>query len=328
MRIAKSVPFCIAATALLLAVTTHMAVGARPVPLSEVLRAFIEFDPSVIEHQVVRALRLPRALIAIFAGAALGLAGAVVQGVTRNPLADPGILGLLHGGALAVVIGIGVLGLAEPTWIPAFAAAGALASGTIVWGISRAAPGGATPMTLILSGAAVTAFLAALMMIANLLNETAFQSLRIWLTGTLSGSSLTQFYWALPWGVLGAGLSLMLARQITALAIGDDAALGLGINIAKLRLLGLLAVVLLTGAAIAVAGPLGFVGLVVPHVARMLIGADYRYIVPLSALLGALLLVVADIAARTLLAPTEISTGIILAIIGGPVFVWLVRARL
>ncbi|NIY73668.1 iron ABC transporter permease [Marivivens donghaensis] len=323
-----TISFALTAALVVLAALFHMSVGAKAVPLSEVTGAFTAFDPTVMDHQIVRALRLPRAVIAIFAGAALGMAGAMTQGITRNPLAEPGILGVLKGAAFAVFICVGFLGLVSVAWIPLVAAIGAVISGAIVFAIARAAPEGATPVTLVLCGAAILAFLSAVLMAVQLLDETTFQNLRVWASGTLTGAKLETVYWALPWGVVGAVIAVWIAPRVTAMAMGDEAALGLGIDLTKTRAWGFGAVVLLSAAAVSVAGPLEFLGLVVPHMARMIVGADYRAIVPYSALLGALVLLLADIAARTVLAPAEISTGIVLALIGAPVFVGLIRARL
>ena len=183
-------------------------------------------------------------------------------------------------------------------------------------------------MTLVLAGAAVTAFLAALTAIMLLIDETSFEALRVWLTGTLAGRPGSAGLWAAGWLAIGLVVALGAARQVTALAMGDEAATGLGVDVNKLRLAILASVVALTAAAVAIAGPMGFVGLVVPHMVRLVVGYDYRVIVPASALAGATYMLIADIAARMLLAPVEISTGLITALLGAPVFVWLVRARL
>ena len=250
-----------------------------------------------------------------------------MQGVTRNPLADPGLFGLLAGASFAVVFGT-FTGLTGPAFIPLLAALGALGAAAIVWAIASAVPGGATPMTLVLAGAAVTAFLAALTAIMLLLDENSFELLRVWLTGTLTGRPGDTGLWAGAWLALGLGLSLVSSRQVTALAMGDETATGLGVDVAKLRLAILLSVVALTAAAVALAGPMGFVGLVVPHIVRLIVGHDYRVIVPGAAVAGAIFMLLADIAARMLLAPVEISTGLITALLGAPFFIWLVRARL
>lgn len=313
---------------LAIAFAWHIAVGAKSIPLGVVFEALVAPQADVFDHIVIRDLRVPRAIFAVVVGGGLAVAGALMQGVTRNPLAEPGLLGLLTGASFAVVMAVGVFDLAAPALVPFVAALGALVAAVTVWGIATAAPGGATPLTLVLSGAAVTAFLAALISIANLLGENTFENLRVWLTGTLAGRPPEVLIWTLPWLLLGLAIALSVARQVTALSMGDDMATGLGIDVARLRVLVLVAVVALTAAAVAIAGPLGFVGLIVPHAVRLIVGHDYRVIIPFSALLGATFLLLADIAARLLLAPVEISTGLITALLGAPFFVWLVRARL
>lgn len=265
---------------LALAFGFHISVGAKTIPLRSILEAFVAYDPTVFDHVVIVDLRLPRAVFAVLVGAALSVAGALMQGVTRNPLAEPGNLGLLIGASFAVVFVVGVFDLAAPVMIPPVAAIGALGAAVAVWGIATAAPGGATPLTLVLSGAAVSAFLGALVTLASLLDEQTFEELRVWLTGSLAGRRIELMQWSLPW--LGAGLllSLGLARQVTALAMGEEAAIGLGMRVGRLKTLVLFVVVALTASAVAIAGPMGFVGLVVPHAVRLFVGHDYRLVVP------------------------------------------------
>ncbi|MBQ2260955.1 MAG: iron ABC transporter permease [Loktanella sp.] len=306
----------------------HIAVGAKSIPILTVAESLWHFDRTEFDHVVIRNLRLPRAIFAVTVGASLAVAGSLMQGVTRNPLAEPGLLGLLAGASFAVVAAVGFFGLATPGWIPVVAAAGALGGAVLVWTIAARVPGGATPLSLILSGAAVTAFLGALITLMQLMDEQTFESLRVWLTGTLAGRRMEVFVWCLPWFIGGLIIAIAVARQVTALAMGEETAIGLGVDIARLKIIVLICVVVLTAASVAVAGPLGFVGLVIPHVVRLLVGSDYRLIVPYSAGIGAAYLLVVDIAARLVLAPAEISTGIVTALLGAPFFVWLVRTRL
>jgi len=320
--------FWLSLVAVVFAVLWHISVGAKSIPISVVWEALIAPQYDVFDHLVVRDLRLPRALFAVSVGAALSVAGALMQGVTRNPLAEPSILGLMAGATFAVIIGIGWFELAGTGYIPVFAAGGALIGAIIVWTIASAAPGGATPLTLILSGAAVSGFLYAIESTAILLNEQTFQNFRVWLSGSLSGRDMETYLWALPWLVAGLAAAMFIARQITALAMGEEAAAGLGVNIFRIKCIALTAVVALTAAAVSIAGPMGFIGLVIPHIVRLFLGSDYRLIIPFSAIVGAGYTVVIDIAARTLLAPVEISTGILTTMLGAPIFIWLVRARL
>lgn len=320
-------PVLVLATGLL-AFAAHIAVGAKSIPLADVAVALLSYDSTVFDHVIIWDLRLPRAIFAVVVGASLSVAGALMQGVTRNPLAEPGILGLLIGASFTVVLAVGVFDLATTAAIPFIAAIGALGAAALVWGIAVSAPGGSTPLTLVLSGAAVTAFLGAIISMANLIDEDSFENLRVWLTGTLAGRSTDVLLWCLPWIAIGLGIAFGIARQVTALAMGDDTATGLGVQVGRLKVLVLTSVVALTAASVAIAGPMGFVGLVIPHVVRLFVGADYRLIVPYSAAIGAIYLLIVDIVARMALAPIEISTGIVTAMLGAPFFVWLVRARL
>jgi len=305
----------------------HISIGAKLVPLDVVFQALTARDATSFNHTIIWDLRLPRALIAIVVGASLSVAGALMQGVMRNPLAEPGILGLMAGASFAVVFGIGMLGLAGNAAIPLVAAGGALSAACLVYLISRWVPGGSTPLTLTLSGAVVTAFLGALTSAAFLLRETAFDSFRVWLSGSLAGRDLSMLATVGP--VLGLALlvSFGLARQITALAMGEEVAQALGVRAGWLKAQLLVCVVVLTAGSVALAGPLGFVGLVIPHTVRLFTGADYRWIVPYSAVVGAGYLLAVDVAARMLFRPAELSTGIVTALIGAPIFIYLIRQQ-
>lgn len=315
------------AGAVALAMLWHLSVGARAVPLDQVWQALVRPDPDIFDHAVVRDLRLPRALGAAAAGAMLAVAGALMQAVTRNPLAEPATLGLMAGASSTVVVAIGWLGIAGTAFVPVFAAGGAVAAALLVWTLANAVPGGARPLTLVLAGAAVTAFLEAVDGALLLLNEEVFRDLRLWMSGSLAGVDLARLAQAAPWGLAGLAIALGIARPLTALALGDETAQGLGLPVARLRLVALAAVVALTAASVAVAGLMIFVGLVIPHVVRLFAGADYARIVPMSALAGAAYLVVVDTFARIVLAPSELATGLMTALLGAPVFLWLVRTR-
>jgi iron complex transport system permease protein len=321
----SGVPVVIGLTVLLFAL--HIAVGAKPIPFSTVLEAIFARDETVFNHMIIWDLRLPRALIALTVGAALSVAGALMQGVTRNPLADPGLLGLMAGASFAVVMVSFFFGISSLAWLPWIAALGALAAALAVYLIALWAPGGPTPLTLTLSGAAISAFLGAVITIAHLLNEDSFENLRVWLSGSLAGRDLTMLYITGPWIAIGLIVACALARQVTALAMGEDLAKGLGVRTGWLKVQLLVTVVVLTACSVALAGPMGFVGLVIPHVVRLFVGSDYRWIVPYSAIVGAAYLLGVDIIARIAIPPREISTGIITAMVGAPVFVQLVRMR-
>ena len=313
--------------ALLFCFVLHVSVGAKYLPMTSVYEALIDRDPGNFHHMIIWDLRLPRALIAIAVGAALSVSGALMQGVTRNPLAEPGILGLLSGASFAVVVATHIFGPYSPIALPWIAALGALGAASIVYTVARSAPGGITPLTLTLSGAILTALMGAIISVLHLLDQDSFDNLRIWLSGSLSARRPGVLVATGPVLLLALAMAFGLARQVTALSMGDDLATGLGVPTGRLKFILLVIVVSLSACAVALAGPLVFIGLIIPHAVRMIVGSDYRWIVPYSALVGAIYLLIIDIIARVLLAPQEISTGILTAMIGAPLFIQLVRNK-
>lgn len=305
----------------------HIAIGAKPLPLGTVIEALTSFDEKVFDHVIIVNLRLPRATIAVVVGASLSLAGALMQGVTRNPLADPGLLGLTTGAAFAVVIASTVYGVTALALIPWIAMAGALGAAVLVYVIARLVPGGASPLGMTLAGAAVSAFLGAIISVVHLLDQDTFENLRVWLTGSLAGRDIELLLYVGPFMLAGLVAGVLLASRVTLLAMGDEVAQGLGVRTGPLKVQLLAIVVVLTSCSVTLAGPLGFIGLVIPHVVRLYVGSDYRWIVPYAALAGAIYLVSVDIVARIAIPPREISTGIITAMIGAPLFIHLVRRR-
>jgi iron complex transport system permease protein len=303
-----------------------IAVGAKAIPLGAVWDAM--FHPTGSENDiVVRSLRIPRTVLGVMAGAALGLAGALIQGHTRNPLADPGLLGINAGAALFVVTGIYVFGVTSLFGYVWFAFAGALVAGVVVFVLGSVGRGGPTPVTLALAGAAVSALLAALTSSVILIDVQTLEAYRFWAVGSLAGRDVAvagQVQWFL---LVGALLGLAGAPALNALALGDDVARSLGHSVLRTRVVGIIAITLLAGAATAACGPIAFVGLVVPHVVRAFTGPDHRWLLPASALAGATLLLVADVIGRVVVRPAELQVGIVLALVGGPFFVWLVRRR-
>ncbi|RBW47632.1 iron ABC transporter permease [Psychromonas sp. B3M02] len=312
---------------LFIALIWHLSIGTKTIAINELMQSFYAYNEDNFNHLIIQELRLPRAIIAICVGACLAVSGALMQGVTRNPLADPGLLGMLTGGALAVVYWSTFVSSASLIWLPLVAALGALVSAVIVWSIASRVAGGITPLSLILSGSAFTAFTGALLAIHHLLDQQTFEEMRTWLVGSLLASNLTTLYWCLPWIIIGLVAAIVLAPSVTALSMGEEVATGLGINIARRKWQLLVCVVMLTSASVALAGPLGFIGLVIPHVVRFWVGADYRWIVPYSMLLGAAYLLFVDSLARWLIQPHEIATGLITILIGAPLFIWLVKVR-
>lgn len=313
-----------AVVVLVLVAGASLAVGAREVPLATVWQALSAFDPANGDHAVVLA-RIPRTVLGLLAGGALGLAGAAMQGVARNPLADPGILGVNAGAALAVVAGIYIFGVATFSGYVWFALIGAAAAAVVVYLIASLGREGATPVKLALAGAALSAGLSSLMNIILVSSQDTLDRFRFWQVGGIAGRDWTVLLPGLPILAAGALIVLLAGRTLNSLALGDDIARGLGRRVGPSRALVALGIVLLCGTATALAGPIGFVGLVVPHAVRVLTGPDYRWILAFSLVAGPVLLLAADILGRVVLPPGEVPAGIMTALIGAPVFVWLIR---
>ncbi|MQY02160.1 FecCD family ABC transporter permease [Actinomadura macrotermitis] len=314
------------AGALLLAVLLSIALGAEPLGPGEIWHGL--WHASGTEGDViVRSLRLPRTVTALVAGLALGAAGALMQGHTRNPIADPVVLGISAGAGVGVVASLFLLdftGLYGYVW---FGLLGAALAGAGVYAIGALARGGATPVTLALAGAAAHALFTAITAGLVLFDRQALDTYRFWTVGSVSGRPLDLTLQALPLIAAGLALAALNTPGLNALSLGEDVARALGVRIGLNRALGMAAVTLLTGTAVAVCGPIGFVGLVGTHVARHLSGPDYRWIVAQAALIGASLMLAADTLGRLVARPGELQVGIMLALIGAPVFVHLVRRR-
>jgi iron complex transport system permease protein len=311
--------------ALVCACLLSVGFGTRDVGLCDI-RAGLWGATDTMEAAVV-AVRLPRTVLALVAGAALGLAGATMQGITRNPLADPGILGVNAGAAMAVVIGIAWFGIATLNGFLWTAILGAGLAASFVYAIGSLGRGGATPLKLALAGAA-TSIAASSFTVAIILprNDIA-GGVRSWQVGGVGGATFDAILPCLPFLAAGLVLCLLSARSLNLLALGDDAAAGLGARVAWARAAAALGAVLLCGATTAICGPIGFVGLVVPHLCRLLVGPDHRWLLPFSALTGGILLIVADVTGRLVARPSEMEVGIVTAFVGAPVFIWIVRQR-
>ncbi|GLC62085.1 hypothetical protein PLESTB_001839100 [Pleodorina starrii] len=277
--------------------------------------------------QAAVAVRIPRTLMAAAAGAALGLSGAIMQGVTRNPLADPGILGINNGAALAVVIGIAWFGIAAASTFIWVAILGAGLTAVFVYGVGSIGRGGATPLKLALAGAATSVAFSSLTLAVVLPRADIAGGVRSWQVGGVGGATFDRIGLVAPVMAAGFALAMLSARKLNLLALGDDVAAGLGEKVALARVTAALGAILLCGAATAVCGPIGFVGLVVPHVCRLLLGVDHRWLLPASALGGAGLLILSDIAGRLVARPSELDVGIVTALVGAPVFIWIVRRQ-
>jgi iron complex transport system permease protein len=314
------------AIVLVICLVYSITLGARDIPLRTILESFVSFDQS-FDHLVIQTVRLPRSLMAMAVGVALAVSGALMQGLTRNPLAETGILGIEAGGALAVVVTLFLFGSSSLTVYAAVAFLGAAIAAVTVYGLGTLGRGGATPLNLTVAGAAMTAFISSLTTAILIVSQRTLEEIRFWLAGSLAGRDFDVFLQVLPFMVLGLVLALFLGQQITTLSLGEDIAKSLGQRTVWVKVLTAISVVLLAGSSVAIAGPIGFVGLVVPHMVKFFIKTDYRWIIPYSAVLGALLLLVADIAARVLLKPQEIPIGVMTAMIGAPVFVYLVKSK-
>ncbi|CAL9605784.1 iron chelate uptake ABC transporter family permease subunit [Streptomyces sp. Tu 3180] len=313
----------VAVAILVLVALASLAIGAKDLSLGQVWHGLFEDTGSYSD--VVVADRLSRTVLGLLVGAALGLAGAVLQALTRNPLADPALLGINAGASAAVVTAITFFGITSLSGYVWFAFFGAAAVGALVWflGGSR----GATPVRLVLAGTAISAALYGYIQAIMILDDAALGRMRFWTVGSLSSGSDSTIRQVLPFLLAGCVLALALARPLNAMAMGDDTAKALGANLNRTRALSMLAATVLCGAATAACGPIVFVGLMVPHVVRSFTGPDLRWILPYAAILSPVLLLGADVIGRIVTRPAELQVGIVTAVLGGPVFIFLVRRR-
>ncbi|WP_103871247.1 FecCD family ABC transporter permease [Bosea lathyri] len=303
-----------------------VTLGTARFPFSRVLGAVFAFDGSR-EHLVIASIRLPRLLAGLLAGGGLAVAGAIVQAVTGNPLASPGLLGINAGAAFAVVIAIAAAGAGSGDVHVWYAFAGAAAAAATVYALGSAGRSGGTPLRLVLAGAVLAGFLTSLTTAILIFDQGTLDAVRLWTAGSLSGRSMAQVAAIAPYTFVGLAAATLSRRHITTLSLGTDIARSVGQSPLVWRGLSVGIVVVLAGGAVALAGPIGFVGLVVPHIARFCVGADYRWIIPFSALGGALLLVLADTAGRMFFGSQSFPAGVTMALIGGPFFLWLARYR-
>ncbi|MHB1138767.1 MAG: FecCD family ABC transporter permease, partial [Microthrixaceae bacterium] len=311
---------------LALVVLASIAFGTRSIPLHTVWQALVDADSSN-DHIVVRSLRVPRTILGFGVGLALGLAGAVMQGLTRNPLADPGILGISAGAALSVVIAISVFGVTSPGGFVWCSFVGAGIASFAVYALGAIGRGGATPVKLALAGSAMTTLLLSLTQGILLENTETLDVFRFWAVGSIAGRDADVVAAVTPFIVVGSLVALLLGRPLNTLALGEDVARSLGQRVHLQRGISALSVVVLCGAATAGAGPIVFVGLVIPHIARAICGPDYRWILAWSAVLGPILLLTADVVGRVIARPGEVQVGVMTAVIGAPFFIVLIRRR-
>ncbi|MEU2721516.1 FecCD family ABC transporter permease [Streptomyces smyrnaeus] len=313
---------------LLIAGAVSLAVGARALSPGEVwhgLFAAPEPDRRLTEIRlIVQTVRVPRTVLAVVAGLALGVGGALIQGYTRNPIADTGLLGVNAGASFAVVSVIAVFGFADPFQYVWFAFVGAAVAGVVVFGLASIGRGAGNPLTLALAGQGVTVFLAAMTTAVALSDQKSLNALRFWNAGSVAGVGFGVIWPVAAFVAVGLVLALVTLPALNLLNLGDDVARGLGVHIARSRTIGIVAVTLLAGAATAACGPIAFLGLMVAHVARYLTGPDYRWLVPYAAVLGAVVLLVSDIAGRLVVRPGELDAGVVVAVLGAPFFAALV----
>ncbi|MFB6639065.1 FecCD family ABC transporter permease [Streptomyces chartreusis] len=313
---------------LVIAGAVSLAVGARALSPADVWHGMFaapDSDQRLTEIKlIVQTVRVPRTVLAIVAGIALGVGGALIQGYTRNPIADTGLLGVNTGASFAVVAAIALFGFDDPFQYVWFAFLGAAAAGVVVFGLASLGRGAGNPLTLALAGQGVAVFLAAMTTAVALGDKESLNALRFWNAGSVAGVGFDVIWPVTGFIVVGLVLAVTTLPAINLLNLGDDVARGLGVNIALSRTVGIAAITLLAGAATAACGPIAFLGLMVAHVARYLTGPDYRWLVPYAGLLGAVILLACDIVGRMVVRPSELDAGVLVALLGAPFFAVLV----
>ncbi|MBI1280082.1 MAG: iron chelate uptake ABC transporter family permease subunit [Anaerolineaceae bacterium] len=302
-----------------------ITLGSANINTHVVYQALFNYDTNNFDHLIIQTVRLPRVLSGVIVGASLAVAGALMQGLTRNPLADAGILGIQSGAAFAVVVAIVLFKVASLSLYAVFAFTGAGVAAAAVYLLGSMGRGGATPLKLTLAGVILTAFISSFTTAILIRDQEALDKIRFWTAGSLAGREMQLLLQTSPYMMVGLISAFTISRQITTISLGEDVAKGLGQNTIWVKVIAAISTVLLAGGAVALAGPIGFVGLVVPHIVRFLVGTDYRWIVPYSAVMGAILVTIADVGARVVIRPQELPTGVVMAIIGAPFFIWLAR---
>ncbi|MEC1155977.1 FecCD family ABC transporter permease [Cytobacillus horneckiae] len=309
---------------LVLSMAISIAFGAANIDVGTVWQSIVSFDPARTEHQIIQRLRLPRALAAALVGAALAVSGAIMQGMTRNPLASPSIMGVTAGSTFMIAVALAFASVSSSIGLMAAAFIGAGLGAGLVFGIGSLSKNGLTPVKLALAGSAITALLSSISSAIAIHFDVA-KDLSFWYAGGVAGLQWENIITALPVFVIGLLIAVMISGSITVMSLGDEVATGLGQRTGIVRALGFVTVLLLTGAAVSISGTIGFVGLVIPHITRFLVGSDYRLIIPCSAVLGGVLLVLADVGARLINPPFETPVGAVTALIGVPFFLYLAR---
>ena len=311
---------------LVLLASYSLTVGARHIPLPTIWKALVNYDPSQVDELLVQTLRVPRLLLAVACGISFGVAGALMQGITNNPMASPSIMGVNSGAALGLAVAMILLPDSSLNVAVLFAFGGAALATVIIMALANRNGSRMSPVFLALAGTAVSAVLLAITQALVVYFDVA-QDLSYWTAGGISGVRMPQVLLFWPWTLIGVVMAVSLSKSVTLLSFGEEMAIGLGGHMGRIRFLAGVAVLILCGSAVAIAGPIGFVGLVTPHMARQLVGIDYRKVIPITALLGAILLVGADLVVRSVAAPFEIPLGAITALIGVPFFLYLANRK-
>ncbi|WP_138418044.1 FecCD family ABC transporter permease [Aquibacillus sediminis] len=315
--------FAIGFSLLILSFFFSLSVGASSIDLGTIIHSLF-LGEETQQSRIIQSLRLPRAIVGAIVGANLGIAGAIMQAITKNPLASPQIFGVNAGASLMVVIAVVLMPSFSPTNLIFFAFLGAALGGSIVYYMASTG-GGMTPIKLALAGITVHMFLTAMIEGLIIFHEHSTEDILFWLAGAIDGRTWDHVQVILPWALIGIVGAMVFAKQLTILSLGDDMARGLGQKIALFRIVASVFVIILAGSSVAIAGPIGFIGLIIPHIVRKLVGVDYRVVIPASALLGAVLLVLSDVISRFISFPAESPVGIVTALIGGPFFLYLAR---
>lgn len=326
-RFSRSAGLLLGLAVVAAAFAASIMLGSTDIAPSAFLGALLHYDPSQVAHIIILRERLPRAVIAALVGASLAIAGALMQTMTRNPLASPSLLGINAGAMFFVVVAISLLPLHTPGQYIWAALLGALVAAGLVVALSRGRQGELSPLRVVLAGVAITAMFVSFSQGLLIIDQQSFESVLYWLAGSVSGRELSLVVPLLPFFAIALVLCALLVRHANALMLGDDMVKGLGMRAGTIKLLLGLAVILLAGSSVALAGMIGFVGLIVPHMARGLFGVDHRWLLPASALLGASLLLLADVASRFLMAPQDVPVGVMTALIGTPFFIYLARRK-
>lgn len=321
----KLIGLVVALLLLAVAFIASIALGTTPIAPSTTLEALVSYNPADNEQLIIMTTRVPRAAIALAVGAALAIAGALMQALTRNPLASPGLFGINAGAVLAVVLALTLLPLSSLSQLVWAAFIGAAGAALLVYVLGSLGGGGMSPIRLVLAGSALSALFGAMTQGLLVLDESGLQNVLFWLAGSVAGKELPLLQQVLPYMITGGIAALGLGYPLTVLSSGEDVAKGLGQRTLLVKAIAAAAVVLLAGSAVAVAGSIGFVGLVMPHFARYLAGTDYRWVIPYSAVLGGILLLAADIVARFPVQPGELPLGVVTGLIGMPFFIYIAR---